>query len=265
MSQIRQDAPLLEDELESPIRGFSSDFSAGERIPPHRHPFAQLIYATAGVMTVETDDGIWVVPPERAVWVPPFVAHSIAMTGSVMIRTLYLASDIAPIAGAHCSVVQVSGLLRASILRAVEFPQPYPKAGSEARIASVIIDEIREAPLLPLQLTMPRDARARRVAEALRRDPGDSRRLSDWGRIAGASERTLERLFQKEVSMSLGAWRQQARLLRALELLAAGVSVTSVALQLGFEGPSAFISMFRRAMGTTPGRYFGLGRKGGSN
>jgi AraC-like DNA-binding protein len=120
----------------------------------------------------------------------------------------------------------------------------------------VILDEIRAAEVTPLHLPMPRDPRARRVAEALRREPGDTRRLDAWSRLAGASERTLERLFRSEVGMSFGAWRQQARLLRGLEHLAAGDSVSTAALRVGFQTPSAFIAMFRRAMGTTPGRYF---------
>jgi AraC-like DNA-binding protein len=171
-------------------------------------------------------------------------------------RTLYLGGDVAPIEGGRCCVVQVSKLLRAAILRAVEFAQPYASQGPEARLAAVVVDEISAAETAPLHLPMPADPRARRLADSVRDDPGDRRRLSDWARTAGASERTLERLFHSEVGMTFGAWRQQARLLRGLELLAAGESVTSVALQVGFETPSAFIAMFRRAMGTTPARYF---------
>ena len=256
MSENSQPAPLLEGRLDRPLLGLAADHPAGFLIAPHRHPFAQLIYAAAGVMTVQTEDGSWVVPTERAVWVPPLVGHSIRMTGGVQLRTLYLDESIAPIAGRRCCVVQISALLRASILRAVDFAQPYPESGAEARLVGVIVDEIREAPTAPLHLPMPRDPRARRVAEALRGDPGDTRRLAEWGRIAGASERILERLFRSEVAMTFGAWRQQARLLHGLELLASGESVTSVAFRLGFESPSAFIAMFRRAMGTTPGRYF---------
>jgi AraC-like DNA-binding protein len=207
-------------------------------------------------MTVRTDDGVWVVPPERAVWVPPFVGHSIRMTGPVQLRTIYLDPSLAPIPGSQCCVVQVSELLRAAILRAMEFPQPYPHGGAEARLVAVLVDEIHDAKTAPLHLPMPRDPRARRVADALRADPGDRRTLAGWGRVAGASERTIERLFRDETALCFGAWRQQARLLAGLERLAAGESVTEVALHVGFEGPSAFIAMFRRAMGTTPGRYF---------
>jgi AraC-like DNA-binding protein len=208
-------------------------------------------------MTVETDDGLWVVPPERAVWVPAHVGHRIRMTGAVAMRTLYLRPELAPIEGDACCVVQVSPLLRAAILRAIGFPNPYPEVGPEARLVAVILDEIRAAPTAPLHLPMPDDPRARRVAEAFRASPGDRRALSAWARLAGSSERTLERLFQREVGVSFGAWQRQARLLRALEAMAAGHNVTAAALEVGFETPSAFIAMFRKAMGTTPGRYFG--------
>jgi len=256
MSQTRQSAPLVDFHLPSPLLGLAEDREHGDRIVPHQHPTAQLIHAASGVMTVETEHGMWVVPPERAVWVPAFVTHAIRMTGRVELRTLYLEAGIAPIEGRECCVVQVSPLLRSGILRAVAFEQPYPSDGPEARLVAVILDEIEAAGIAPLHLPMPADPRARRVADAFRAEPGNRRRLADWTRAAGASERTLERLFRREVGMTFGAWRQQARLLRGLEILAAGRSVTEAALEVGFETPSAFIAMFRRAMGTTPARYF---------
>lgn len=242
--------------LARPLEGLAADYAPGDEIPLHQHPFAQLLFASSGVMTVTTEHGTWVVPPERAVWVPARVGHSIRMTGRVSMRTIYLSDAFGPLAGDGCCVVSVSPLLRESILRAVGFAQPYPEDGSEARLVAVIADELRAAPTAPLHLPLPRDARARRVAEALRANPGDPRTLSDWARLAGASARTLERLFERETALAFGAWRQQARLLRGLEQLAAGESVTSVALDLGYETPSAFIAMFRRALGTSPGRYF---------
>jgi AraC-like DNA-binding protein len=118
------------------------------------------------------------------------------------------------------------------------------------------VDEIRAAPTAPLHLPNPRDARALRVADGFCADPSDRRPRSEWARVAGASERTLERVFRNEVGMTFGKWQQQARLLRALEILASGAPVTDAALTVGFETPSAFIAMFRRTMGTTPARYF---------
>jgi AraC-like DNA-binding protein len=249
-------APLVPIALASPVLGLAEDRESGDLIVPHQHDSAQLIHAAKGVMTVITEDGLWVVPPQRAVWVPAFTTHSIRMTGRVEIRTIYLDPSLRPIDSEACCVVRVSPLLHASIMRVIGFRQPYASAGRESRIVDVIIDEVREAPTAPLHLPLPRDVRARRVADAFRERPGDRRTASEWARVAGASERTVERLFRSEVGMTLGRWQQQARLLRALEILAGGESVTTVALEVGFETPSAFIAMFKRAMGTTPARYF---------
>jgi AraC-like DNA-binding protein len=258
MFQIRQTGPAsrVPFALARPLEGLAVEYAPGDEIALHQHPFAQLLFASSGVMTVATEQGTWVVPPERAVWVPARVGHSIRMTGRVSMRTIYLDDALGPLAGQACCVVQVSALLREGILRAVGFAQPYRDGGPEARLVSVIADEIRAAPTAPLHLPLPRDPRARRVADALRAAPGDPRTLADWARLAGASPRTLERLFKRETALAFAAWRQQARLVRGLEQLASGDSVTSVALDLGYETPSGFIAMFRRALGTSPGRYF---------
>lgn len=258
MSNIRHIAPNppVPRALAQPLEGLAAEYEPGAEIPLHHHPFAQLIYASSGVMTVTTEHGTWVVPPDRAVWVPARVDHAIRMTGRVSMRTLYFSDALGPLAGPACSVVQVSALLRESILRAIGFPKPYPERGAEARLVAVIADEIRAAPTAPLHLPLPRDPRARRVADALSANPGDPRSLAEWARVAGASVRTLERSFERETALPFGAWRQRARLLRALEQLASGESVSTVALDLGYETPSAFIAMFRRALGTSPGRYF---------
>jgi AraC-like DNA-binding protein/quercetin dioxygenase-like cupin family protein len=250
-------APLSEPiAMTRPVRALAVSVAAGHRIPRHRHAVAQLIHAVAGVMTVTTRDGSWVVPPLRAVYVPPGVEHAIRMTGDVAMRTVYVARPLADALPRACCVVHVSPLLRELILRAVAFPPRWADDGVEARIAALIVDEIRGARVAPLHLPRPADPRALRVARALEADPGDARPLAQWAKSAGASGRTLARLFERETGLSFGAWRQQLRLLRALERLAAGDAVTAVALDLGYESPSAFIAMFRKALGVSPGRYF---------
>lgn len=239
------------------MRGVAQDHESGDRIPRHCHDVAQLIHASSGVLTVATEDGTWVIPPARAVWVPAGVVHSISMSGRAELRTLYVADTWTPIVDQECCVVQVSPLLHHAVLRVIDLPQPYPVDGAEARIVDVVLDEIRAAEIAPLHLPMPTDQRARTVAEEFLRDPSDRRSAGTWARVGGAGERTLERLFVSEVGTTFGRWQQQARLLEALRLLAAGDDVTTVALRVGYDTPSAFIAMFRRAMGTTPGRYFG--------
>jgi len=258
MSKIGQ-APLVPVALHSrPVMGRAESMRGGERIRRHRHDVAQLVYAASGVMTVTTQDGSWVVPPLRAVWVPPFVEHAIRMTGDVEMRTVYLARSRAASLPRACCVVQVTPLLRELLLRAVAFRPGYPKQGPEARAAAVLVDEIRGAALAPLHLPFPSDPRALRVVRPLLADPGDARSLAAWSKPAGASTRTLARVFRRETGLGFRAWRQQLRLLRALERLASGEAVTQVALELGYESPSAFIAMFRKALGVTPSRYFSL-------
>jgi AraC-like DNA-binding protein len=243
--------------MQRPLVGYAADFPPGYELAEHSHPSSQLIYAASGVMTVATGQGRWVVPPQRAVWVPPSVTHSVRMSGKVRVRTLYLDPASLRDPPRACCVVNVSPLLRELILRVVEFTQPYPLDGPEARIAAVVVDEIRTARVAPLHLPTPRDPRLLPITGELARNPADRRTLAQWSRTCGASVRTLARLFERETRLSFAHWRQQARLLRALELLASEEAVTSVALDLGYESLSAFISMFRQSLGATPAKYFG--------
>ncbi len=234
---------------------WARDFPAQARTGRHSHIWAQLVFAASGVMTVAVEDGSWVVPPQRAVWVPQGVIHELTMHGAVALRTLYLAPEAAPPLP-RPAVLTVTPLLREIILRLMELSPPIAPESPAGRLVQVLLDEVRALPAAPLHLPRPQDGRARRVAEALLAAPGDGRSLEDWARQAGASPRTLARLFVKETGLGFGAWRQQARLLQSLIWLGEGRAVTSVALDLGYDSPSAFIAAFRRAFGSTPGRYF---------
>ena len=244
------------EDVPRPVAGLAWDYPAGYRVPLHQHGKAQLVFASSGVMTVSTSDGSWVVPPQRALWVPARVDHQIVMAGAVRMRTLYLDEVASAMLPTRCGVVPVSPLLRELILRAMEFEPLYPEQGVEQRLVAVLLDEIRSAPIAPLHLPLPSEARMRVVIDTLLENPADRRGLGEWASHAGAGARTLARLFERETGMTFGAWRQQLRLLRSLERLGAGESVTTVALEVGYESPSAFISMFRRNLGTTPARYF---------
>jgi len=205
---------------------------------------------------VETDDGFWIVPPHRAVWVPPLMEHEVTARGAVSLRNLYFdpqsVSDLPKI----CSVVTVSPLLREMVLRAINLPALYDLDGPDGRFLKVLLDQIRTLPTTPLHLPMSDHPRLKPITNHLSKNPADRRSLEDWAAIMGASTRTLTRLFQKETGMSFRQWRQQARLLEALIRLAAGTPVTNVALDLGYDSQSAFIAMFKKALGKTPGKYF---------
>lgn len=211
-------------------------------------------------MSVHADDGTWIVPPHRAVWIPRGVAHRVEMAGRVALRMLFFRAGIARDLPRSCRAVNVSPLLRELILHATRLGLLQRTVASEARLARVILDQLHALPQVPLQLPSPRDERARRASELLtdRRDADEPPAVADVVRHSGASKRTLERLFRKETHMTLGRWRQRERFVRALRLLAEGHAITQVALEVGYANPSAFVSAFRRQMGTTPGRYFAV-------
>jgi len=234
-----------------PIRAFAATFESGHDTGWHRHQRAQLVHSLAGILICETHDGTWVVPPDRAVWIPPGRRHRLSTRGEVALRALYLRPGLWD-GGERCRVLALGPLLQALIGRACA-PGGLRGVGAARRLA-VLLDELAAAPEAALGLAQGRDPRLRRVTQALLQEPGDGRGLAAWTKVAAASERTLARLFLAETGLAFGAWRRQARLMRALSLLAAGQPVTTVALDLGYAGPSAFIQAFRRAYGETPGR-----------
>jgi AraC-like DNA-binding protein len=237
------------------VAAMPKDFDAGFEIAPHRHERAQLIHATAGTMRVSTDDAVWVVPPQRALWMPAGVQHSIVMSGNVTMRTLYLREDAARPMPASCHVLPVSPLLRELIVRATELPLHYDEAGPAGHVVTLLLAELHSAETLPLHLPMPRDRRLRTICTSLLAAPGDARTLEEWAASASASPRTLARLFVAETGLTFGSWRQQARVLEAMGRLGGGQPVTDVAHDLGYESVSAFSAMFRRAAGSSPRQY----------
>lgn len=234
----------------------SLDYPAGTTIDPHRHSTHQLIYAARGVMRVQTARGTWVVPPNRALWVPAGGEHSIRTIGSVGMRTLYVSDELQCPLGDRYAVVAVPRLLRELILRLVDLQTNAPDPDREAHVVSVILDELQVLETQPLFISLPEDPRLRTICEAIQSDPGRSDTASDWGARLGISGKTLERDFSKNFGISFGQWRQQVRLLASLERLAAGEPITAVALDLGYKSPSSFTAMFRKALGSTPGKYF---------
>lgn len=254
VAPLNQELARLED-LPQPVVAYGRDLAAGEILPRHHHRRAQLVYASSGVMTVTTPSAVYVVPPQRAVWMPGGVEHKIDARSDVAMRTLYFDVDDKAGLPTEVCVLHVTPLLRELVVAAVASGPKYEPDSPQSRIMAVILDQILTQPVASLALPMPVEPRVLRVVRALIADPADSRDLAHWARAVGASKRTLTRLFARETGMSFRLWRQQLRLLRALELLAAGTSVTAIALELGYENTSAFITMFRRCLGTTPTHY----------
>ena len=239
-----------------PIVAMAKEFPSGQLIPFHQHIRAQLLYASSGVMTVKTNSGIWVVPPLRAIWIPAHTRHQIEVSGHLSMRTLYIDPTFFSGPSEGCSVIAVSPLLKELILHTVSLPRLYPLEGPEERLLTVILDQIRNMNIAPLELPIPEDARLKKIYKHLSVMPGDNRTLEDWGKKVGATGRTLARRFRIETGMSFGQWRQQIRILEALRRLGMKEPVTTVAIELGYDSPSAFISMFKKALGKTPGQYF---------
>ena len=239
------------------VAAMPKDLAWGFEILPHHHERAQLIYATAGTMRVSTDDGVWVVPPQRALWMPAGVTHSIVMLGDTTMRTLYLRDDAAAAMPTVCRVLSMTPLLRELIVRATELPVQYDESGPGGHVVALILLELQGLQSLALQLPMPRDARLRSLCQALIDSPGDQRPLEAWAKTINTSARTLARRFHGETGLSFGAWRQQARVLEAMGRLGGGAPVTEVAFDLGYESVSAFSAMFHRATGASPSRFRG--------
>jgi len=243
-------------ENRSQIATLTHDYPGGHVIPLHFHDRDQIVYASRGVMTVRTSAGTWVVPTHRAVWIPAAVPHAITMSGVVAMRTLYLKPRLARTLPRSCCVVNVSPLLKELILHACNFAALKKSIQWQRHLIDAIVDQLKAIQMVPLQLPNLSDTRGLRVAETLIADPSDARPLAQICKEAGAGKRTVERLFQEEVGMTFGKWRQQLRLMQAMRLLAEGAKVTHAALEAGYSTPSAFISMFRKALGTTPTLHF---------
>ncbi|QXH49361.1 helix-turn-helix transcriptional regulator [Pseudomonas fakonensis] len=239
------------------ILPLAENYRHGEHIAPHCHDRAQLIHAISGVVTVNTLEGSWVVPPGRGVWVPAACEHELRMSGVVRMRTLFVDAAARPGLPALCQVIDISPLLRELIIRAMDITPGYPLDGHEARIMALILDEIRVLPVLALHVPSPRSAVLQELCETLRLAPADNWSLGRAAELCGLSGRTLTRAFQRETGLSLVQWVRRMRLLAGLDALAAGRSVLEVALDQGYDSPSAFSAMFRRTLGVSPSVYFG--------
>jgi AraC-like DNA-binding protein len=247
----RRDLP--QDEVDRPLAAFARDYAEGEGVPRHAHDRAQLLWATRGTMRIATDAAGFVVPPGHALWMPAREPHRVATEGGVAMRALFLRADAAAAGPGEATVLAVSPLLRELILAACAEPLEWDPAGRGGHLAALILDEIARAPALPFRVPEPRDPRLKRLAEALRRDPASPRRLEEWAEEAGASPRTLERLFVAETGMGFARWRQTLRLAEAASRLASGETPARAAAAVGYASAPAFGAAFRQAFGITPG------------
>lgn len=237
------------------VRTYAAGLHAGTVLPAHTHGWGQLVFAASGVMRVITDDAAWTIPPTRAIWVPAGVRHAITARGEVAMRTLYIDRPRADPLPVEPRVIAVAPLLRELILHVLSVGMLAPDRLEHDRLAGLLVDLILAAQPEDLALPLPRDPRALRLAALWRDHPADTRELAEVAREAGASLRTLQRLFPRETGLTLEAWRQKARLVHAVERLCAGAGVTEAALDCGYQSPAAFSEAFSRQFGVPPSRF----------
>lgn len=244
------------DEAPNPIVGEYWDHVGPQTIPWHSHRRGQVIHVVRGCVTVETREGLFVLPPHRAIWLPPETRHSVRYPGEVAFRGVYLARDLTEPFPSRPTVLNVDRLTRELIDKATRVPWDYAAKGPEARLFAVLIDQMVALKSVPLSLPDATDKRLKSIMAALRDNPADQRTLIQWAESVHMSERTLARRFRAETGLSFSAWRQQLRLLTALERLAAGDAITTIAIDLGYATPSSLTTMFKRAFGVAPTRFF---------
>lgn len=227
------------------------------RLPPadaviswHRHAWGQLACPRQGSIRVCVPGMMWIVPRFRAVWIPPGIDHEVVMLGQVEFHALYVEPEASPLPLDACSVVEVAPLMRELVHSLARGNAGQPRWRTLAM--NLLVEEIRQAPSLPLGLPLPDERRLRALCTAMMEDPGSNNTLLEWAPRMGASARTLARLFETELQTSFGVWRRQLRLVRAIDLLGRGIPIADVAAELGYANAPAFSTMFRNALGFPP-------------
>lgn len=227
--------------------GLESDF--------HTHRESQVMYLMRGEFTCEASSALWIVPPGSALWIPGDVSHKIRARAPLEGYSLFLEPAAAPSLPRDCCAVSVTPLFRELLLRLATRPALYDLDSPDARLVSVLVDELATVSIEKHRLPMPTDPRLRRLVDAITAHPADGATTKTWAKRIGVGERTLNRLIVQETGLSFGRWRQQLHIILALQRLSRGASVQSVAIHLGYESASSFVTMFRKTLGTSPARY----------
>jgi AraC-like DNA-binding protein len=234
-----------------------NDYPAGSTYPSHSHRRGQFAFASRGAISLSTPEGNWLVPPQRACWVPAGVEHEMTMSGAVTMLNTFVSDEASRAAGLadQCGVYGVSPLLRQLLDEAVDLPALYDDDGRAGKLMALLVAEIATMPQLSLNAPLPADPRLARVCRRIFVEPSIAIDLDTVAAEAGMSRRTFTRLFRAQFGVSFAEWRQQVCLLAAIKRLSLGQPVTVVALDLGYASPSAFAAAFRRVLGETPSQY----------
>ena len=238
-----------------PVVAIGHDYPPSFELERHHHIRSQLLYAEKGVVAVSTPHGAWTAPPERGVWIPAGVPHSVRMVGAVSTRSVLIEPHLLPGFGDRCRVVGVSPLLRQLLVAAASMPPEYDLEGRDGLAMALLVAELAQAPLIPLSAPFPQSPALAAKCHAFLERPSAHDSIDGWADDLGLGRRAFTRAFRRETGMSFAEWRQQACLLVALPRLASGEPVTTIALDLGYDSPAAFATMFKRLSGIPPSRY----------
>lgn len=222
---------------------------------PHAHRKGQLILSLRGAVSCEVEDALWLVPPGHAVWVPGEIPHSCRVTKNAETCFLFIEPGAAAMPETCCALA-ISPLVRELVLFLAEQEHVYSPDSKTARLAAVLLEHIPDVPVRALHLPVSDHPKIRAMAETLFKYPDDRKTLKEWAVHLAISERSLARLIKNATGLSFGRWRQQLHLMIALSHLAEGQPVQRVAGTLGYDSVSAFITMFRKALGKSPTQYF---------
>ncbi|MEN3294617.1 MAG: hypothetical protein V7642_3870 [Burkholderiales bacterium] len=253
LTHTRLPLPGRDPTPERPVRLVARDLEASELLAAHAHTWGQVTYALEGVVRVTAANSTWIVPPMRAIWIPAGVTHEVATLEKARLRVLFVHAGVALFPGGQCEVLDVSTLLRELIVALSQVSSSEPR---EAMLSALILDELARSATLPIRVALPTDKRLKALCEMLIADPGSPLTLDDWAGRVGASGRTLARLFERDLGMSFGQWRQQVRLAHAAPLITRGLPLSRVASELGYASQSAFSAMFKKTFGQSPSAFF---------
>ena len=235
--------------------GIAMETTGSLELDAHRHAKGQILLALCGVLSCEVEGGLWIVPPQSAIWIPGGEIHAIKATGKIQGYNAFIDAANASRLPARCCTISATPLLRELLIRSASLPVLYPDGGLEAHLVTLLIDELAAAPIGNLHLPMPADGRLRKIVEMMMADPAAGGTMATWAARAGLSERTFARRLGRETGMSFGRWRRQLNVMMALQWLAEGRSIQQVAAGLGYESASSFVTRFRKVLGAPPGRY----------
>lgn len=254
---VRNAPPAEYEATPRPVVAIGNDFDHGHVIAAHRHRRCQVLYSPDNLLTVATEHGAWVVPPGHGLWLPAGVEHEVRAFGPMRTQSLFFEPEAVADMPTHCQVLGVSPLMKSLVAEAIDLPAEYALDSRAGLIMALLSQELRRLPEEPLSLPLPTHPALAARCRAFLVRPAAHETIAAWSAALAMSRRAFTRLFRRETAMSFAAWRQQACLLAALPRLSAGEAVTAVALDLGYDSPAAFATMFKRALGAPPSRYFG--------